>query len=500
MHENGRERKDLRRAVCALCLLTLVFSALPLYLMTGYNHPYYDDFGFSAVPHQVWKETGDLSAALLAALENAAQTRYTWQGTYTGTLLSNLQPGTFSEDLYWISGCFLLTAFLGCFWFFFTTVFGRKGLGLKRWETAVLSSLTLTVMLQFMPDMGEAFYWFNGGVGNVFIYSLIALSAALFLRLYRTESRGRAAGLTLGLLLCMAALGGGSYSGGLFSLCALACVLAWMFVKRRPRRWTFLVCFAVLAAGFVYSMTAPGNAVRAGMIGYTCSPVKAVARSLYEGALLMAGYVRFPLLGLTALVSPLLWRAAKQSPYSFRHPFWLIFLTAGLFCAQLTPPLYSIASIGDGRIQDTYWLCFVVLWLLWVYVLFGFAARKRPEAVPERFGRAAVAVGLCLSLAGCLGCRYPGDTVYGMQNMTGNSAWLSLASGEAAQYDREMTERERLLNDESQPVVTLEPLTAVPRVFMEDELTPGAVYDVRPSLCRYYGKEAILLAGEGEQP
>ena len=61
----------------------------------------------------MWKDTGDLGAALKAALENAARTRYTWQGTYTGTLLSNLQPGTFSEELYWISGCFLLTAFLG---------------------------------------------------------------------------------------------------------------------------------------------------------------------------------------------------------------------------------------------------------------------------------------------------------------------------------------------------------------------------------------------------
>ena len=236
------------------------------------------------------------------------------------------------------------------------------------------------------------------------------------------------------------------------------------------------------------------------MIGYSCPPAKAVARSLYEGTILMAGYVRFPLLGLTALVSPLLWRAAKESPYSFRHPFLLILLSAGLFCAQLTPPLYSIASIGDGRIQDTYWLCFVVLWLLWVYLLLGFAARKWPEAKPERFGRAVVIVGLCLSLSGCLGCRYPGDTLYGIQNMTGVSAWLSLISGEAAQYDREMTERERLLNDDSQPVVTLSPLSAVPKIFMEDALRPGAVYDVRPSLCRYYGKEAILLAGEEERP
>lgn len=126
--------------------------------------------GFPPRPIRCGRRPAIWARPLKAALKNAAQTRYTWQGTYTGTLLSNLQPGTFSEELYWISGCFLLTAFLGCFWFFFATVFGRRGLGLMRWETTVLSSLTLTVMLQFMPDMGEAFYWFNGGVGNVFIY------------------------------------------------------------------------------------------------------------------------------------------------------------------------------------------------------------------------------------------------------------------------------------------------------------------------------------------
>ena len=59
-----------------------------------------------------------------------------------------------------------------------------------------------------------------------------------------------------------------------------------------------------------------------------------------------------------------------------------------------------------------------------------------------------------------------------------------------------MMEREVLLNDDSQPVVTLEPLTAVPAVFMEDLIRPDAVYDVRESLGLYYGKEAIRIAGE----
>ncbi len=63
-----------------------------------------------------------------------------------------------------------------------------------------------------------------------------------------------------------------------------------------------------------------------------------------------------------------------------------------------------------------------------------------------------------------------------------------------------MKAREALLNDESQPVVTLAPLDAVPAVFMEDLLAPGAADDVRPVLCEYYGKQAIRLEGEVDAP
>ena len=73
-------------------------------------------------------------------------------------------------------------------------------------------------------------------------------------------------------------------------------------------------------------------------------------------------------------------------------------------------------------------------------------------------------------------------------------------TGEAAQYDREMKAREEELNDDTKPVVTLAPLTAVPDVLMDDLLQEDAVYDVRPSLCLYYGKDSILLPGEEVQP
>ena len=113
----------IRRITAWICVLVLVLSTLPLYAISVYNHPYYDDYGFSAGVHQAWKQTGSLGSVLQAAVDSARNTRQNWQGTYTGTMLSNLQPGLFSESLYWIANVFLLTAFIGCFLVFFAAVF-----------------------------------------------------------------------------------------------------------------------------------------------------------------------------------------------------------------------------------------------------------------------------------------------------------------------------------------------------------------------------------------
>lgn len=215
-----------------------------------------------------------------------------------------------------------------------------------------------------------------------------------------------------------------------------------------------------------------------------------------------------PLLGVTALALPAFYAAAKRSPFAFAHPWLWLLGGLALFCTQAVPPLYSGVFLGGGRIFDTYWQSFVVLWLLYMFYLTGHAARRLERGVQEEapagFSPAlkrglALAAALALVL-GCLGYKRPADKTYGLPNLAGISAALSLATGEARQYHREMTAREALLSDASQPEVTLAPLSAVPELFMKDLLVSGAGDDPRPALCAYYGKTAIHLAGEGAAP
>lgn len=483
-----------RRGLAVASAVLLLLSTLPLYAIAFYNHPYYDDYGFSAGVHQAWQETGSLTAVWEAAVKSAAETRQNWQGTYTGTFFSNLQPGLFSESFYWIGNFFLLSALIVCFAFFLAEAFGRLGLG-KR-DRITLSCLALTVMIQFMPDVGEAFYWFNGGVGNVFIYSLLALASALTLRLFACKGCGVL--LTAALAVLAVLLGGGSYGGGLFGLCLCALVLVWLFVRRHAKRWIFLLLSVLFLCCFLYSMAAPGNGVRAGMIAYNSSAVKAIVQAMYYGTAQIGTYIRLPLIAVTLLLLPALYEAARTSRFSFAHPWLVLGMGVCLYCTQLVPPLYSGVFIGGGRIVNTYFLSFVTMWFFYAYYLAGFAARRtgRMLRMDVRRFAALTLVCTCLFGVGSLAYKRSDDVLYGIQNLSGPSAALSLLSGEAEQYDREMTAREVLLNDKSQPVITLSPLNAVPSVFMDDLLHAGAVYDVRPSLCLYYGKEAILLEGE----
>lgn len=498
-----------KRALAWVCALLLLVSTLPLYVISLYNHPYYDDYKFSAEVHAIWQKQHSLPQVLDTALRSAQNVRNTWQGTYTGTLLSNFQPGVFSENLYFLTTFFLLTAFLLCFAFFLKVVF-MDWLGLSLHESVILISLTLILLVQFMPDVDEAFFWFNGGIGNTFIYSLIALSLGLCGKFMHCKGRVRQTALTLSLLLLMILLGGGSYGGGVFGLLIYALLALRGFVQKNPKRWLFLTFFGVFLFCFLYSMSAPGNTVRAGVIGYQASPVKAILQAFYYGIAVAGSYIRLPLIAVTALLVPFFVKASKRSVYRFAHPWRILLGGVCLYCAQFAPPLYSGVFIGGGRIVDTYYQSFVVLWLLYTFYLTGFTVRKLEKnpyfsrhvtALTHPSPRTFRTLLLCLSVLmfiGCMGYQRPQSSLYGLQNMASGSAALSLLRGEAAQYDREMKQREALLNDTSQSDVTLAPLSVVPEIFMKDLLTHDAPHDVKPVLCKYYSKNSITLSPEGE--
>ena len=501
MTETGVRR--LMKITAVICALVCAASIVSICVAALYAHPYFDDYTFTVSVHKTWEESHSLLSVLRAALESSRSTRDTWQGTYTGTFLSNLQPSIFSERLYAVNVLILLFSLVFCVAYFCRVLFSTLGVGKDGRIT--LTSLLLTLMIQFMPDVGEAFFWFNGSIGNTFIIGLLFLSFALSIRLTQSTRRGKTVGLMALLALLMILLGGGSYGGGLMGLCLYALWTGSLIYKKHPRRWHFLGLWLLFLGCFLYSVSAPGNYIRSLYIDYReGTPLKAVAQALYYGTALIGSQITLLVLAATLVMLPFFIRAAGKSSLRFGHPWVVTVLLAGLYCSQLCPTMYSGVFMGGMRTIDALYECFLLGWFVWIFYMTGFCVRFIEEkgiALPALNTRrlAALLLTACVLMGlGCCAFRHSDEELYGIQNMTTPAIALSWLKGEMQTYNQEMLQREETLKSADTDTVALKPLTTVPSFFMPDLLAEGTDQDTLDNLCnmlqRYYDIEHVIVA------
>lgn len=512
---DARPRANLR--LCAvLCVAVLALSLLPMYAISLYNHPSYDDYIVSAPSREAWLRTGSLLPVIRAAFDKTILMYNTWQGGYTPTFLSAFQPAIFGESYYAVAAWVLLTAFLLCAGFFLRTVL-RDALHADGDTTCILACAALTLMIQLQPDVGEGFFWFNSGVGYQLMEALMLLSLALVVKLQLATNGGKRILWTALLCPVMFLQGGSNPVNGLASVLVMAGVTVYGYCTRSKCRAANTLVLAVLAGAFFLTVSAPGNAARAAMIdGSMQNPVMAVLKACYYGVALCANWFTLPVLATLLLTLPLLVRVARGSGLRFAHPLLALTAALGLFCAQLTPTLYSGVHLGAGRVMNVYYAQYILLLFGAAFYAAGYLARRFEAACVAGsdwaqglrrklkvslpvWGRALALAGLCVLVCGVAGYRKYGDESYGPQNTAGGAALVSLATGEARKYDAEMKAREAILNDESIPAPAFAPLSAVPRVFVPDLLRKDSDFDVTRALAAYYGKTAITLVDTPEE-
>ena len=469
-----------RRATAWLSILLLLVGLLPLYALALYNHAFYDDFGFSLLTRDAWQTTHSIFGVVEAAVRNTVGIRQTWEGTYTTSFLSTFQPALFGEGAYWVTTFLLLTVFMLSVWFFLKQSLGGV-YGMDR--TAVFTAFGVLgfVLVQFVPDAAEAFFWFNGGVAYTLLWSVLLFAAGVWLKLERARGGWRCTLLTLLLAVLMVLLGGAKYSTVLFAALLALSATAWAFFKRRPKRWIDLLLTALLLAGFAFRVAAPGNAVRAKTLSGGMSAPKAVLEAVYFGLALLGHSFSLPLLSAMVLLVPLSIPALRRSGFAFGHPVWVTLLCVTLFCAQLAPTLYTGNYLGDGRVLNTYHYALVLMLAQVVLYWTGYFVRRTerglspvvgydpfgletpplptvadsgalltegqtlpaaPEApspaastrLEEGLKAATLALVAGLLLVGCIAYHPDGAASYGPQNMAGGSALravLDVAEGDA---------------------------------------------------------------------
>ena len=484
------------RHVAIVSFVLLLISLIPLLYIATFNHASYDDLGFSINTHKEWITNSNAISTVKAAIENTRSIRGTWEGTYSTSFISALQPALFGEQYYFIGTWILLGGFLLAMWSFVNSLVKRTGVAGSPVALLLFSLITL-ITIQFTPDPSEAFFWFNGGVAYTFLWSVALYRLSLAIKLtMKTKKTIWIARMVLYFVLSIC-VGGAKYSTILFFLLIDVLVLVCSIAHKTKSKMPLFIGCLLLAGGFVFSAIAPGNSVRALTMPPPMNIIKAIVQALFFGATLMAKWFSFAVLAVMCV--------GVLVGYGVGNIFQLkgrtiILMGLGcylLFSAQLSPTIYTGNYLGDGRVLNTYYYSYILM-LAFYAVSLGMWVKSTAEGKEVKVvSCATICVISTLFALSVIGYQPDGAQSYGPQHTTSGSAFRAIVNGQAQRYDELMTERENKLRDPMQKIVYVQPIEDIPTIFMGDALLAPNIDYVLSLYKTYYSKDAVLLE-EGE--
>ena len=323
-----------------LLLALLAASLIPILLLGRYDWPSADDYSYALRTHEAIVQG---QCPLTASLKHIAEYYKGWQGTFSAILLMTFTPLTVSPFLYWLTPVVMLASLcLGTFKL--SDTLARRALGGTWRQTVFLAVPILLLSIQFVASPKDTFYWWNGAVYYTFTYGISLLLMERMVALKLAATRRQVLWAVVPGTLAALMVGGSNYVSALLSTLLCGLFLLWFLWKDRTKVLPALLPTAVLCAGFLISVVAPGNGVRQASVAPPISPVDAVMESILKAWEDCLDWMNWPILLVFLLMIPLLWSLTER--ISFRFPLPLAFLAFSflLFAAQNAPHFYALGG------------------------------------------------------------------------------------------------------------------------------------------------------------
>lgn len=483
------------------CLLLLA-ALIPLFRLTIYAVPYYDDYNFGRFARAAIEQEQSKWAAISGALDCSRTQWYAWQGTYSSIFFMTLMPAVWGEQYYFLGPVFILLLLLAGS-MVFTHVILRKVFRMEKWSSLAIQAVITIAEFMFIYSAQSGFYWYNGGIHYVGMHGFGLLFLSVAICLERAEGR-TAKGLlfTASVLLAMITAGSNFVTALQGLLCLLTILLVSVVVERRRTGLWLLPSTLVYIIGFGLNVAAPGNSVRArSYVGWGYGPLESIGRSFLEAVKHIPEYTGLVVLTVMLLLVPMIWQAVKGTDYRFRYPGIVLVWSFCLYATGYTPSLYSLGHAGLSRtlnaVKITYLLLLFLNEIYWIGWLRQLLEKRAEQTTGQltiqkwaiRSDAAAWWFYVLIGVA-CLVIFRASPNQAGHYSSYG--AYYYVHTGEAYNFHQEYLERVAILSGPEKDV-QLPAYQFRPWFLCMGEISEDADNEANRSLAMWYHKDSVTL-------
>ncbi|MCR5209541.1 MAG: DUF6056 family protein [Lachnospiraceae bacterium] len=501
-------------AVCSTVAFGL--SILPLIIVSFYGFAGGDDLAFGAPARHVMKNAPSLINLLRAGKQQVIYNYQVWQGTWSSVFLFSYEPSVFGDHAYFLTGWIgLFCIITGTFCFLRVLLCNR--MKMSRQAFHIIAAMTAFFEIHYIPSYsGIYLYTIMAHYTIPFWAGLISLAAAMK---YASEDHQKSNFLIA--LLLMTYIGGAGYPPIAFTGLAVTLVMLEGLIKGKKKAGGLIIPLICLAAGFIISAKAPGNAARAGgTFDITYDGIITAVTNAFKDAkdawdlefeMIKPLYILPVVTVLTVFADKDNILSGEKKPFGIGAGagqifFWLkpviaatvcftvaAFVRIPLFYALLFPVQDGISS-GVVVMHYFYWILMLSVWTAvtakWLLQILSFIFRKRSKPDGAIMKRLRAVIYLAMLAAMVIIC------IQKREEYFGNSAFVrcndAYKSGSLSAYRTEMDNRIALLKASDGKYIEIPTIKADSFPFVKNDVTGDPNSFTNKAYESFYGVETII--------
>ncbi len=482
----------------SILLTGLVLALIPLYRLCAYAIPYCDDYDAFANARDYMKSSSDFPGAIRGSAFYAWMSWHKFQGTFTSKFFMAFSPFVFDSRFYgW--GCVFLISILVIAVFALVRTVATDIFDARDCYANSLATLSVTAVVLFIYSAQQGFYWYDSGMHYIFMHSLLMLLIAAMIRMNHPKGRIKAVPRKVYYPAILAAfiISGGNYVTLVQAFISITVVYVLICIRNKKISKIHIPVLIVFLIGAGFNVTAPGNAVRAGLFESEYhTPVKAILKSFTEGGRFLARFTDWRTLLLFSLMIPVIWKMVGETKYVFKTGEWLglIAFSIALYCSGFTPMLYSTGRVDLSRVINAIKITFHILIVLNMIYTTGII-RKSAWCTKHIKWQGGVSIWLVpLWLAAWVFFFNIQPDPIGSYSSWGANHYLT--TGQAESFRTEYRQRLEMFEGPEKDIV-LEPYTVFPWFMGWQDFSTDPSAEQNVFAARYYGKTSIRVRETG---